>query len=157
MDKNEMIKLIDNKVKSDKEKKEQKERQNEDMFNEYTIIINSLADRISKLLDVAWYAIDNGIKIRESSGTTDSYERGVFFSNSWSHLVGIKDRKHLGITKGGACGNIDFYTDGKEIYGYDTSSKTKVKPLLNDMIRFVNRFDEFESMLYTHIEKECAA
>ena len=156
MDIKERIKMIDNKIKNDAVKKKTEEARIKQRVEECKNTIYSLQNRIADLLEFAWYAIDNGINLNKKGwGGHEGYDTGMFFSNGWSHIVGIKDRKHLGITKGGACGYIDFYTDGVEIYGFDTHAKMKVEPLLYDMEYFIRRFDELESSLYQYVEKQC--
>lgn len=150
------MKMIDKKIENDNARELTEKLKKERETNECMEKIKALKDRIKDLLEVAWYAIDNGIKLdNHGFGGHEGYDTGLFFSNGWSHIVGIKDRQFLGITKGGACGNIDFYTDGQQVFGYDTKTKTTVDPLLNDMKYFLNRFDELETSLYKYIEDKC--
>lgn len=154
----ERMAMIDTKLDNDEKKRiEEKEKEARESA-EYRAKIQELESRISDLLKFAWYAIDNGISLSGSQfETRHSYEKGFFFSNGWSHLVGIKNRDYLGITKGGACGCIDFYTNGHDTYGYNTSQKEIVPPLLSDMKRFLDRFDELEESLYGYVERKCAS
>ena len=152
------MKMIDKKIENDNARELTEKLKKERETNECMEKIKALKDRIKDLLEVAWYAIDNGIRLDGGghfSGGHEGYDTGLFFSNGWSHIVGIKNRQFLGITKGGACGNVDFYTDGIQIFGYDTIAKTSVDPLLNDMKYFLSRFDELETSLYKYIEDKC--
>lgn len=152
----ERMKMIDNKVKADKIKKETEEAENRRKIEECKNKINALQERISNLLEFAWYAEDNGISLANKGyGGHEGYDTGMFFSNGWSHLVGIMNRDYLGISKGGAYGYINFYTDGEEIYGYDCNKKERVEPLLKDMERFIREFDNLESGLYKYVESKC--
>lgn len=156
MDIKERMEMIDNKVKADKIKKEKEELRIKQRIKECKEIIYSLRDRIANLLEFAWYAIDNGISLSNSGfGGYEGYDTGMFFSNGWSHIVGIKDRDYLGISKGGAYGYIDFYTNGEDIYGYNCRENKKVDPLLDDMERFIEQFDKLESHLYQYVEDKC--
>ena len=149
-------KMIDNKLANDKRKEiEERERELAEA-KKCKEEINKLSERISDLLEFAWYAIDNGISLSHSGwGGHEGYDTGMFMSNGWSHLVGIMDREHLGIRKGGACGHINFVTNGKDIYGYDTQNKEIVEPLTRDMQIFLEDFDELESSLYKYVENKC--
>lgn len=153
---NERMAMIDKKINDDKRKEiEVKERELAEI-KRCKEEINKLSNRISDLLEFAWYAMDNGIKLNNSGwGGHEGYDTGMFISNDWSHLVGIKNREYLGISKGGAFGYIDFYTNGKDTYGYDTYNKKIVEPLLSDMEEFLSEFDELERTLYEYVEKQC--
>lgn len=154
----ERMKAIDNKIEADRRKEIEKKEKLLKETREAKDAIHDLKDRISDVLNLAYYAIDRGISLqgKQSWGGHEGYDTGLFFSNGWSHLVGIKNREYLGITKGGACGHIDFYTNGDEIFGYDTRQKVRVDPLLGDMERFIKGFDKFESALFEFIDKQCA-
>jgi hypothetical protein len=153
---NERMAMIDRKLNDDKRKEIETKEHELVEIKRCKEEINKLSNRISDLLRFAWYAIDNGIKLNNSGyGGHEGYDTGMFISNGWSHLVGIKNREYLGISKGGAFGYIDFYTNGEDTYGYDICHKKRVEPLLNDMKLFLRRFDELESMLYEYVEKQC--
>ena len=149
-------KMIDNKLADDKRKEIEAREKELTEIKKCKEEISKLTERISDLLEFAWYAIDNGISLSQSGwGGHEGYDTGMFISNGWSHVVGIKNRDYLGITKGGACGYIDFYTNGKDTYGYDTYNKKMVEPLLHDMKRFLKNFNELESSLYAYVENKC--
>lgn len=49
----------------------------------------------------------------------------MFYTNSWSHLVGFVDRDPitlLGIDAGGACGDVDFRTNGVITFGLNRNT-----------------------------------
>ena len=152
----ERIAMVDAKIENDEKKRIAKDERYKREYEECLTKIKELTPRISDLLKFAWYAIDNGISLSTSGwGGNEGYDTGVLISNSWSHVVGIKNRDYLGITKGGAYGYIDFYTNGNETYGYDTEKGIKVSALLDDMKRFLNKFGELEESLYKYVEKKC--
>lgn len=160
----ELMAMIDRKVESDNEKKIAEQKRIERETEEYKQKIRDLRPRIVNAIKVGNYALSNGIDLMKSGfGGHEGYDTGLFFSNGWSHVVGFLncgtyDAPHtneMGIIKGGACGCIDFHTDGNDIYGYDTSRKMCVEPLLSDMKTFVNRFNDFENAFFEYIKKIC--
>ena len=149
--------MIDNKVVNDKKKAIVEEKRANDEFQKYLKAIQDLTPRINELIELAWYAMDNGVELNKRGYCGgENYAMGCFVSNHWSHLVGIMNRDYLGIANGGACGYIDFYTNGTETYGFNTNSQTRVEPRLSDMKRFLNEFDELEKCLCEYIDKKCA-
>lgn len=151
----ERMKMIDQKIKRDEDEEMAKLEKYEVEYEEYIQKIKSLQGRIKDILKLANYAMDNGISLKYHDVLYGNYSNGDFFSNFWSHRLGLKDDRHLGYTKGGACGNIDFYTNGDDIYGYDADEKKQVSPLLNDMKKFIKDFDKFEQAFYEYIDKQC--
>lgn len=157
MNVNEMMNMIDRKVGNDKEKERQKEIENKNRFDIAFKQIEALKPRIDDLIKLANYAKDNGIDFNKKGwGGHEGYDTGMFYTNSWSHLVGFVYKNPitlLGINAGGACGNVDFRTDGKQIYGKEESFITE--PKLHHMERFIKDFDKFEREFYAYIEKVC--
>lgn len=157
----ELMMMIDKKVEDNFQKELAAKKKREDETKELKQKIHDLQPRIAKVILLGNYAEGNGIKLNNSGGCCrEGYDTGYFYTNSWSHLVGfVKDESgeivKMGIAKGGACGDINFYTDGTDIYGYDTRTKTEVEPLFYDMKRFVEAFDDFETALFEYIEKRC--
>ena len=160
----EMMTMIDKKVESDNEKKIAENKRIERRKEECKQKIRDLQPRIVNAIKLCNYATSKGIKLTNTGfGCHEGYDTGFFFSNSWSHLVGFINSgsyempftNEMGIIKGGACGYIDFHTDGNDIYGFDTSIKKPVEPLLCDMERFVKAFDDFENALFEFIKKSC--
>lgn len=151
----ERMRMIDQKVKKDEEEEFAKLQKYENEYEDCIQKIRALKERINNILKLANYAMENGISLKYRDVLHGDYDNGDFFSNFWSHRLGLKDNKHLGYTKGGACGNIDFYTNGDDIYGYDTEKREQVSPLLNDMKKFINNFDKFEQKFYEYIDKQC--
>ena len=153
----ERMAMIDKREKNLEQKTEEEKRSKELEIAIAKTAINHLKPRIKAILEVANYAMSHGINLhgKETWGCIEGYHTGLFFSNGWSHLVGIMDSQHLGIRAGGAFGSIDFYTDGENTYGFDTYYNQVVSPKLEDMDRFLKEFDTFEAKLYEFIDNEC--
>lgn len=151
----ERMKMIDQKVKKDEEEEFAKLQKYESEYEECIQKIKALRERITDLLKVANYAMDNGISLKYGDVLYGNYDNGDFFSNFWSHRLGLMDNTHLGYRAGGACGDIDFYTNGDDIYGYHTTKKERVSPKMHHMKNFINCFDEFEKKFYEYIDKQC--
>lgn len=82
----------------------------------------------------------------------------MFYTNSWSHLVGFlygNPITMLGIDAGGACGDVDFRTNGEYTSGLNRKTMAIVEPRLYHMETFIKKFDEFEREFYAYIEKVC--
>lgn len=152
----ERMKMIDQKAKRDEEKELAKLEKNKMEYKDCIKKIKGLRDRIVDILKLANYAMNNGISLKYRDVLRGDYDNGDFFSNSWSHGLGLMDNEHLGYRKGGSCGNIDFYTNGDDIYGYDTKKRERVSQPLKDMKSFINDFDKFEQKFYEYIDKKCS-
>lgn len=184
MNVDEMMNMIDKKVSNEKEKERQKEIETKNRFNAALTKIRSLKPRIDDLIKLANYAKDNGIDFNKRGwGGHEGYDTGMFYTNSWSHLVGFVDKSPialLGINAGGACGDVDFRTNGVFTFGLNRNTKTivepssyhmeimkvcgldgntntiaVVEPRLYHMETFIKKFDEFEREFYAYIEKVC--
>ncbi len=160
----ELMAMIDRKVKSDKEEKIAEQKRIKRETEQCKQKIRILRPRIVDAIKVGNYALSNGINLMKSRfGGHEGYDTGLFFSNGWSHIVGFLNCSthnsphicEMGIIKGGACGCVDFHTDGDCIYGYSTDKEIRVEPLLNDMKRFIDRFDDFEKALFEYIKIIC--
>ena len=156
----ERMAMIDNKVEKEVAKAERERIERENKIAACIYSIKALKPRIDDLITLANYAKAKGIKFNISGwGGHEGYDTGMFYTNCWSHLVGFVDEKpqirHIGIYAGGACGSINFLTDGNDVIGYDTRTKTIVEPVLSHMEAFLKRFDIFESEFYAYIEKRC--
>lgn len=155
---NEMMNMIDRKVGNDKEKERKKEIEINERFRTTIEQIRALKPRIDDLLKLANYAKDNGIDFNKSVGYHEAYDTGMFYTNSWSHLVGFVAEEPivmLGINAGGACGNVDFRTNGERVFGLMEDTNKIVQPKLFHMEKFVQKFDELEREFYEYIEKVC--
>ena len=159
MDVNEIMNMIDRKVGNDKEKERQKEIETKSRFYAALTKIKGLKPRIDDLIKLANYAKYNGIDFNKRGwGGHERYDTGMFYTNSWSHLVGFVDKDPitlLGIDAGGACGDVDFRTNGEHTFGLNRNTMAIVEPSLYHMENFIKKFDEFEREFYAYIEKVC--
>lgn len=124
--------------------------------------IRKLQPRIETLLETANEAILCGIELYRSSSSKEFN----FISDGITHKVGlypgsraiceyrsIKDFKFMGIINGGACGSVNFMTDGNVIVGSADKSNSIVDPRVEDMEKFLREFDTFEQDFYSYIDK----
>lgn len=159
MNVNEMMSMIDKKVGNDKDNARQKEIETKNRFDIALAKIKELKPRIDDLIKLANYAKDNGINFdKRGLGGHDGYDTGMFYTNSLSHLVGFlygNPITMLGIDAGGACGDVDFRTNGEYTSGLNRKTKAIVEPRLYHMETFIKKFDEFEREFYAYIEKVC--
>lgn len=140
------------------------------MFKEDALIaqIRKLRPRIDELLDTANACLENGIEVdaygKKFSRYLDTYDNGTFVTNSISHKVGfaqargnqynpIKQFTMLGINNGGACGCYHFRTDGTRVVSVHEDTKQETSPRIQDMERFLQEFDAFESAFYAYVDK----
>ena len=154
----ERMAMVDNKVIRENAKEERERIERENKYKDCIYNIKTLKPRIDDLIKLANYAKAKGINFNNKGwGSHEGYDTGMFYTNSWSHLVGFVNDVpiiYLGINAGGACGSTSFRTNGEEVFGYN-DNKEIVKPLLGHMERFLNMFDTFESEFYAYIEKRC--
>lgn len=159
MNVNEMMSMIDKKVGNDKDRARQKEIETKNRFDTALAKIKELKPRIDDLIKLANYAKDNGIDFNKRGwGGHEGYDTGMFYTNSWSHLVGFVNRDPitlLGIDAGGACGDVDFRTNGEHTFGLNRNTMAIIEPSLYRMENFIKKFDEFEREFYAYIEKVC--
>lgn len=170
-----MKKLIETKAELDKQTKEEKIAK---LVEERDALIEGIADyvdRINDLIDVANVALKNGIDINHKGwGGHEGYDTGMFFTNSWSHLLGFVRKTPLykgvetitaiGIEAGGACGNTDLIIDTfGNVYGESSHRDYKTDKIVHDVVepplkylqRFHKEFNEFEKSFYDYIAKKC--
>lgn len=158
MNVDEMMNMIDKKMSNEKEKERQKEIETKNRFNAALTKIKGLKPRIDDLIKLANYANDNGINFDKGWGGHEGYDTGMFYTNSWSHLVGFVHENPitmLGINAGGACGDVDFRTNGENTYGLNRKTMAIVEPRLYHMESFIKEFDKFEREFYAYIKKVC--
>ncbi len=119
--------------------------------------IQALKPRIDELIVTGNACKENGIEMTgQAFGGHEGYDTHQFYTNCWSHLVGFvgtRDSKItlLGIDAGGACGNWNFRTDGDKVYS--VYGKETQGPSVDDMKKFLKKFDEFESSFYAYVDK----
>lgn len=165
-----MKELIAKKVEFDNAMKAEKEKNLNEEKHSLEEKIISYRYRLQAMIDIAEYALKNGIPLTGKAwGGHEGYDTHQFFSNSWSHLLGFVKNDYgifgMGIIAGGACGNINLYFDGYTVYGetaqwnYKTNKTEylQVDPPYNYLKRCANEFDEFEREFYAYIEKVCTS
>lgn len=125
--------------------------------------IKGLTPRIEKLMSIANDLVDNGFfqEFLETKNGSNNYYSG-FCSEGWAHRVGfVPDYRHkhkieyMGIVSGGAYGNHDFLTNGKETFMTTFSyefAKSSMELSISDAERFVRDFDKFEKRFYKELD-----
>lgn len=153
----EKMSMIDNKLNRVAEKEMQLAAKNSVTIENYMNTIHEWKSRIDDLIDLANYAKKNKIPLCVNDLTNQCYERGFFYSNGWSHLVGFINEDNiskLGIIAGGAFGKWNFYTDGEFLYESDDDGN-KQEPQLQHLEKFVKNFPIFEEEFYKYIDRYC--
>lgn len=158
----ERIAMIDNKVAADKAKKEACEIALAERRKNAEQKLRELKPRIDEIIKVGNYAVSKGFNINKSGcGGHEGYDTGLFFSNGWSHHIGFINEtpiRYVGIVAGGACGEIDFWTDGDVIAPVEHSRHKVIKGAevpIYTLEHFVNGFEKFETEFYAYIDKLC--
>lgn len=130
--------------------------------------ICELKDRIQKILKVGNACIEYDISIWKNKPVFRHpalYKNGCFETDGIYHQLGFinlhnkhgdpkpTEYKYIGFAMGGACGYLDFWTNGIEIWDVNESdSEDKRVPSLEHMEEFLAKFDEFEREFYKYIE-----
>ena len=146
------ISHIEKIAKQREETKLKEKKTSEEQIEELKKEVLKLKPRITDLIEVGNACLKNGIKLDNTVGTTEKYENGYFFSNSWSHLTGfIADWNWItGIGKvgGGAC-HYYLKTDGTTIDLRGDDDKCK-KYVLKTFL--YEEFPRFEKEFYNYID-----
>ena len=138
----------------------EEERKAEEWNNLYNEIA-SLKERIEDILSLAKVCYKNGVKIPECKDSPNGYDAAKkygydaeFIADGWRHHTGLdKGANYFVIKNGGACGDIDFYTNGDVITGiFNDGSKDKTQARTEDMKKFLREFPVFEAAFYNWIE-----
>ena len=156
------------KIKQEKNKQIEEDKKR----NEIQILterVRQLQPRIAELIETANACLESGIEI-DAYGKTfyrsvDDYTKGSFITNSITHKVGfvkawrgnqgnsIKKIYEMGINAGGACGHLDFRTDGIKVYSVNEDDQTHMEdPLEKHLNQFLKNFDLFETEFYKYID-----
>lgn len=158
---NDYISLIDNKLvmrqKSEIETKRREEQELNNMLNQ----IRSWQPRIQKLIEILKHIEEKDTEIWEKFQGTyignaqiDGYKKEFWlrtdgFHHSTGGYYNIKEGKiYIGKRAGGACGDVDFYTDGVIIH-FNESKGVNAFGLRG----FVKEFEAYEKVFYTWLKE----
>jgi hypothetical protein len=120
--------------------------------------METVKDRISDILKVANCGLDNGMNLTEVF-MTESYARGMLFSTTVNHQMGLivcplDGKLYLGFNRESSTIATDFMTNGEESFEYNRYSRRKQPPSYFSLKHFFLAFDQFEEGFYSYIEKE---
>lgn len=124
--------------------------------------VRGLRPRIAELLETANACAENGIEIdaygKSFDRSRDSYEKGTFVTNSITHRLGFVHTSKgckilwLGIEAGGACGPLNFRTNGDTVCSIHENERHVGPPLTKHLKEFLEKFDEFEKAFYDYVD-----
>lgn len=162
------------KIKMYKESEDKKALNNvvEETKEYHTLMgkIVELQPRIAELIETVNACIKNGIEINKYRNSHcysgyDNYKQGTFVSNAISHKIGFIQGNGvsfgynpktpitvMGIVNGGACGKLDFHTNGINAYSVHEDTKEMSKARIKDIKKFLDNFDEFEKAFYEYVD-----
>ena len=159
---NDYIALIDNKLALRQKAEIEAKRKEEQELNNLLNQIRSWQPRIQKIIEILNYIEKNDSKIWEDINGThigdiqiEGYKKSFWLrTDGFHHSIGgyynLKDGKmYIGKQAGGACGNVDFYTDGGIIH-FNTRDGVKAFGLRS----FVKEFEAFEELFYTWLKEK---
>lgn len=149
--------FISNREVAEKNEVERKELE----MQEKLIILDSYADRIKEVVEVAKFCLDHEIEIgqglRGMNFSTSTKHPNDFFADSWFHFIGIicnhpsysvYEPIGVGVREGGANGDTDLIVTESGVVSYN-----KVYGHFNyDYEKFVKNFDEFEERFFKYID-----
>lgn len=128
----------------------EEEKRIEEWNNLYNEVAR-LKERITEVLELARECRRNNVKIPKLAKQY-GYD-AEFYAEGFYHHVGFsKDLDWLTINNGGACGQIDFYTNGDDITGEHEITHAAVQAKASDMRKFLKEFKFFEAAFYKWIE-----
>ena len=162
-------KIISHKIKKEEEKL-QKEIAYQNRLEECISEIKDLKPRIQNIIDIGNYCIENGISLNKI-GTYNKckYEEDAFETDGIYHQLGFY-RNHyqghpfyqcshydyIGYDMGGACGTVNFITNGDIVAGTPDHDGFEIKginpPLLKHCEKFLKEFPVFEKVFFEFIE-----
>lgn len=163
---NRIEKIQNYKVVKDENERIAKENQDREVC-ELTEEVRALRPRIQRLIETANACTRNDIEIdaysKDLNRSYDSHERGTFTTNGITHRVGFARTwtygtknpvvAEMGIDAGGACGDLDFRTDGENVYSLSEKDyRTKSDPLAKHLKQFLRDFNSFETDFYAYVD-----
>ena len=127
-------------------------------IQEKLVILDSYADRIKEIVEVAKFCLDHKIEIgQEIDLSPNAKKPNDFLADSWFHTIGIIC-KHpiynvyepigIGVREGGANGDTDLIVTERGVTSYNTS----YGHFKYDYEKFVKNFDEFEERFFKYID-----
>ena len=132
--------------------------------------IKELQPRIQKIIEIGNLCIENGINLnKRGTYRKCKYEEDAFETDGIYHQLGFYPNNYqanplfrcthydfIGYDMGGACGNINFITDGDIIASTPDHSGFEIKgmdtPLNKHCKSFLEDFPKFEEAFYKFID-----
>lgn len=176
---NDLMQMMNRKIIDNKKEAVIAKELEEKEYDKYYKAILALGPRIQDAIKLINQGIAAGI-IKENcepySVGGNVYERGEFGADVVKRSLGAihfiyleREFEYLGFLNNGAYGNLDFYTNGKEVFmangdrddlarpiiSMTNREKDTNKCLLRDMKRFVTQFEYFDKSLRQYIQKAC--
>lgn len=155
------MKLIEKKAQSIKKEEEETRNNEAKRDSEALEKIKALTPRIEALIALANKCIEQKVPFPDSVEVGKlGYGKGKygFFSDGIYHAVGFMREKGsaqvkcIGVVEGGFCGVWDFYTNGTETFVRHQNDKTRKDADYYQMIKFIERFESFETAFYRWID-----
>lgn len=154
------VAMIKNKAERDRKAAMSEEEKKIEEWNNLYNEVARLKERITEVLVLARECVNNNVKIPEDTGSYGKREAAKkygydaeFYAEGIRHHVGFTSSlEYLTINNGGACGPIDFYTNGDDIFGRHESTYDVVQAQASDMMKFLKEFPVFENAFYRWIE-----
>ena len=128
---------------------------------EKLVILDSYADRIREIVEVAKFCLAHNIEIgqdlRGMNFSTSIKHPNDFFADSWFHFIGIicnhpsysvYEPIGVGVREGGANGDTDLIVTESGVISYNKA----YGHFKYDYERFVKNFDEFEKRFLDYID-----
>ena len=133
--------------------------------------IQALQPRIEQILTIGNLCIENGINLRPGMFRKScKYKNDCFETDGIHHQLGFYPNhyqghphykcshyEYIGYDMGGACGNINFITNGDTVASTPDHSGFEIKgtsePIVKHMKRFLRDFPKFEEAFENFIEK----
>lgn len=124
-----------------------KELQQEQEMESLRKRITDLKPRIVELIQTANACLEHGIDIKRYITNSISHEVG--FAQDWAAALGLNTVIAMGINAGGACGRLDFRTNGADSYFVNEKDRTQretpsPETAIRYMTRFTTEFNAFE-------------
>ncbi len=165
--------ILTNRKKRLEQKKIDKENAIQIRKEELVSEIKKLEPRIKKIIEIGNLCLENGINLNPRGTRKCLYEQNAYETDGIYHQLGFYPNnfqgyhgnppyqcthyEYIGYDMGGACGNINFITDGDTVAstpdhnGFEIISMSD--PLNRHMEKFLRDFPKFEKVFYEFIER----